>query len=109
MTSVDDLQKLADQLERSAQDGVGAQLSRQATKLLLAAIRAGDEVHDAERETIAGHLFWIVAGESGRRSEEILGRTSDLSIAKAIFDASVRQKPYEKIRLMRGFDVLEET
>jgi hypothetical protein len=108
MTSVNDLQELTDQLEQSAQDGVGAQLSRQATKLLLAVIRAGGDAHEAERPTIAAHLFWIVAGDAGRRSEEILGRTSDLSIAKAIFDESVRQKPHQKIKLMKGSDVLEE-
>ena len=108
MISFNPLQKLTDQLEQSARSGIGAQLSRHATALLLAVIRASGDAGERGRPG-AAYAFRIVAGDFDGRFEDILARTSDLSIARAMFDQAARQTPHHNIRLMKGFDVLEET
>jgi hypothetical protein len=109
MTSINDLQRLADQLEQSARAGMGAQLSRHATELLLAVIRAGGEADEATRQTNAAYAFRIIAGDVEGSFEEVLARTSDISIAKAMFEEAVRQTPHQNVRLMKDFAVLDET
>jgi hypothetical protein len=108
MTSITHLQELADQLEQSASSGTGAQLSRHSTELLLVVIRASGDAGERGRPSEA-YAFRIVAGDFDGRFEDILARTSDLSIARAMFDQAVRQTPHQNIRLMKGLDVLEET
>jgi hypothetical protein len=108
MTSINDLQRLADQLEQSARAGMGVQLSRHATELLLAVIRASSEVDETTRQTNAAYAFRIITGDGEGRFEEVLARTSDIAIAKAIFEEAVRQTPHQNVRLMKDFDVLEE-
>jgi hypothetical protein len=108
MTSVNHLQKLADQLAQSARSRIGAQLSRHSTALLLAVIRANGDAGERGRPSDA-YAFRIVAGDFDGRFEDILARTSDLSIARAMFDQAARQTPHQNIRLMKGLDVLEET
>jgi hypothetical protein len=109
MTSVNHLQKLADQLEQSASSGMGAQLSRHSTALLLAVIRASPDVGEIARRATEAYAFRIVAGDFDGSFEDILARTSDLSIARAMFDQAAKQAPHHNIRLMKGFAVLEET
>jgi hypothetical protein len=107
MTSTNNLQKLADQLEQSARSGRGAQLSRHATELLLAVIRASAETDGTVRQVPAPCAFRIIAGDGW--FEEVVARSSDYAIAKAMFDEAVRQSPHLDIRLVKDFEVLEQT
>jgi hypothetical protein len=108
MTSISNLQKLADQLEQSARGGEGAQLSPHATDLLLAVVRACGETDGTMRQAPAACAFRVIAADCEGMFEEILARSSDFSIAKAMFDAAVRQSPHQDVRLMKDFQVLEE-
>jgi hypothetical protein len=108
MTSINHLQRLADQLEQSARGGLGAQLSRHATELLLAIIHAIGETDETTRRPTAAYAFRVTAGDIEGRFEEVLARTSDISLAKAMFEEAVRQTPHRNVRLMKDFDVLEE-
>jgi hypothetical protein len=108
MTSINHLQRLADQLEQSASSGMGAQLSRHATELLLAIIRASGESGETTRQPTAAYAFRITTGDIEGRFEEVLARTSDISIAKAMFEEAARQTPHQNVRLMKDFDVLDE-
>jgi hypothetical protein len=107
-TSINHLQRLADVLEQSARGGMGAQLSRHATELLLAIIRASGEAGEAPPQPSAAYVFRITTGDFEGSFEEVLARTSDISIAKAMFEEAARQTPHQNIRLMKDFDVLEE-
>ena len=108
MTSINHLQKLADQLEQSARSGRGAQISRHASELLLAVILTCGEMDEVMEQPSAAYAFRIIAADVEGRFEEVLGRSSDYAIAKAMFDAAVRQSPHQNVRLMKDFEVLEE-
>ena len=64
---------------------------------------------EASEQTPVAYAFRVIARDGEGRFEEILGRSSDYAIAKAMFDAAVRQSPQQSVRLMKDFEVLEET
>lgn len=108
MTYTDALRMLLHQLEECARSGEGAQLSPHSTEILLAAL---DAQREAARQSQGGtgRLFRIVVGNDQDEADKILARTPDITIARAMFGAAVKQHVGQRVRLCEGPRVVEET
>ncbi|WP_158816553.1 hypothetical protein [Methylocapsa sp. S129] len=109
MTYVDAMGRLLCQLEKSARSGEGAQLSPQATALLIAALDAQSEGASQSQKQTGGPAFRIALGGDKGEADELLGQTRDISIARAMFDAAAQQYFGQKVRLCLGPRIVEET
>jgi hypothetical protein len=110
MSGFDELRFLLEELAEAAEHGQGVELSADMTHLLMSVIEARRGIAPGSVANVATHQFRIVLGDDdGEGAATILGATSDIEVARAIFAAAAKQNTGRKIRLYDRSVVIEET
>ena len=107
--SVFDIHKLADDLAQQSQAGSGARLTPDAVNIALAALRSHADVLGPPKSVKTRRAFQIEALNSQGWPEEVLAAVNDEVIARAAFEAAVRQHPGRKLRLRQGARLVAES
>jgi hypothetical protein len=107
---VDGLGFLFEELTEAAEQGRGAQLSDDMTRLLMSVIEAQRRLFVESATEAGGHRFRAVAGNGDGEEPSIgLGETSEIMFARAIFASAAEQNTRGQIRLHDGSIVIDET
>jgi hypothetical protein len=110
MIDVDELGLLLQELAEAAEQGQGAELSADMTRLLMLAIEAQRRLLVESATETGGHRFRTVIGNGdGEEPPIVLGETSEIVIARAIFAAAAENNTRRQIRLYDGSIIIDET
>jgi hypothetical protein len=110
MIDVNELGLLLEELAEAAEQGQGAQLSADMTRLLMSVIEAQRGRFVESAAETGGHRFRTVIGNGdGEEPSIVLGETSEIVIARAIFATAAENNTRRQIRHYVGSIVIDET
>jgi hypothetical protein len=110
MIDVDELGLLLEELAEAAEQGQGAQLSADMTRLLMLVIEAQRGLLVESAAETGGHRFRTAIGNGdGEEPSIVHGETSEIVIARAIFATAAENNARWRIRLYDGSIVIDET
>ena len=109
LTHVDEIKRLIERLEKCAQNGEEVRLSSRENELLRATLYGQRQTTGQSKAPAVGGLFQVAVLNDKGGIDRILGHTSDIAIARAMFGAAAKQYPDRRIRLYQSPNVIAET
>jgi hypothetical protein len=101
MIDVDELGYLREVLAEAAEQGQGAQLSADMTRLLMLVIEAQRGLFvDSARETGGHRVRPVMGNDDGEEPSIILGETSEIMSARAIFATAPERNMHRRFDFM---------